>query len=347
MFFNLFGSNPDGQEQDEGGTVPGGQPYGANDLLARQPDDGVQSVFRTLPGQPEPHPDDPPSLDEYPYGRPPLTPEQSRRGYAKLFGVDPSALNADRLGLERPDAWQPLRSTEDTGHDGNYSMDTRFGYGGSEAGGDGSSFQARQTAYSGQASRQDDGGNASTASGQDAPAARQLADNAQYGAVDGGGGSESNSQTQGDGSKQPSSYSRKLTDKEKYYLRGAGYDDDLLDNITIHSGKSHPVLAFSRQSAVTPNANEIYMRAGVDKPDSTDLDDLEFLAHELHHAVQYQNGMTKWGYVFKGDSVTHDDNKYEKEAMARAAQAREAIKQLRLQEIRKEYGANPDGTFDN
>jgi len=155
-----------------------------------------------------------------------------------------------------------------------------------------------------------------------------------------GGGSETNTQNQGGNSQKPIPYSRKLTDLEKYYFRGAGYDDDLLDNLTIHSGKPNLLLV---KDAVTVNANEIYMRHGVDKPDS--INDLEFLAHELRHAQQYREGMTKADYMKAWAKHGYDNNPYEVDANNRAKEAFERIKALRIQEIRKEEGANPDGTY--
>ncbi|WP_217270629.1 hypothetical protein, partial [Fundidesulfovibrio magnetotacticus] len=40
-----------------------------------------------------PHPDDPGPLENYPFGRPPLTPEQTRRAYARQLGIDPSQID--------------------------------------------------------------------------------------------------------------------------------------------------------------------------------------------------------------------------------------------------------------
>ncbi|MFP5222692.1 MAG: DUF4157 domain-containing protein [Acidobacteriota bacterium] len=157
-----------------------------------------------------------------------------------------------------------------------------------------------------------------------------------------GGGSENNSQNQGGNSQKPSPYSRKLTDLEKYYFRGAGYNDDLLDNLTIHSGKPH-LLLLGGKDAVTTSANEIYMRHGVDKPDS--INDLKFLAHELGHAQQYLEGMTWKKYFDAWNEHGYENSPYEKDAEKRAEEAFEKIKALKIQEIRREAGANPDGTY--
>jgi len=156
------------------------------------------------------------------------------------------------------------------------------------------------------------------------------------------GGSGDNKLYQGGNSKESKPYSRKLTDLEKYYLRGAGFDDSLLDEINIHAGKPHVLLI---KDAVTPDASNIYMRNGVDKPDN--LSDLEFLAHELHHAQQFRDGMTKTDYVSAWTKHGYEDSPYEVEARDRAALVRDRIKALRLQEIRREAGANADGTFSN
>jgi len=55
-----------------------------------------------LPGADRP--DDPLPTEYYPMGRPPLTPEQTRRIYARQLGVDPSRIdpNGMRLMLDEP-----------------------------------------------------------------------------------------------------------------------------------------------------------------------------------------------------------------------------------------------------
>lgn len=120
--------------------------------------------------------------------------------------------------------------------------------------------------------------------------------------------------------------SRPLTDLEKYYLRGAGFDDELLDNMTLHFGKPG-FHSFAGKDGSTHDAQNIYIKHGV--YDHNNINDLEFLAHELHHANQYRNGMTWDGYA-------RDYKKYEKEANEQAAQTFERIKALRKQEIQRE-----------
>jgi len=47
------------------------------------------------------HPDDPPSLDAHPMGRPPLTQAQTQRGYARMLGVAPSMIDPVGMTLRR------------------------------------------------------------------------------------------------------------------------------------------------------------------------------------------------------------------------------------------------------
>lgn len=301
-------------------------------------------------------------MDAYPYGRPPLKPEQTKRAYARFFGLDPSTLNADDLQVPHPDAWKQPQGLESTGigQDGGFtgattgnqgqfspdSQDSRFG-----TFRDDGDFQAQKIKFGAQAPGQNSSGNDSTTNTPASPGNSQPANNTQNGnqtaatndASNGASGTGNTFKPPVDKDGNPLPYSRKLTDLEKYYLRGAGYPDDLLDNMTIEVGASHPFLR-KNLDAVTLGENKIFMRYNADKYGSTNIDDLTFLSHELAHAMQYRNGMTWRKYV--GGGLLHDTNEYEKDAVTKEKEARKALQVLRLEEIRKEYGANPDGTFD-
>lgn len=115
---------------------------------------------------------DPAPVDDSPYGRPPLTPEQTRNGYARMFGVDPSTLRSDRLEI-RDDAFggRPPLTAEQTREgyrqflEGRPSAPERVGSSGDENGFGGSGsqagFYAREIAQSNQGVEQNGGGQTS------------------------------------------------------------------------------------------------------------------------------------------------------------------------------------------
>ncbi|MFP5238592.1 MAG: hypothetical protein ACLGQW_02060 [Acidobacteriota bacterium] len=129
MFFNTLGQGlfgpfrPDtGQNQDQllsprGFDSPGPDPgifrYGQEET---DPDPGFSRFddghYNPDPGfhrtdidfvdsYPARNPDDPPPVDAYPMGRPPLTPEQTQRGYARMLGVAPSMIDPVGMTLRR------------------------------------------------------------------------------------------------------------------------------------------------------------------------------------------------------------------------------------------------------
>lgn len=132
MFFKPFGSTLFASSQDdadqsgqgiENGLFnnqwQGNQSLGANGLVHSSP--GTQDSTRMQGVQSGTEQGEPAPVYDSPYGRPPLTPEQTRNGYARMFGVDPSTLRTDRLEI-RDDAYggrPPLtaeQTREDTGN---------------------------------------------------------------------------------------------------------------------------------------------------------------------------------------------------------------------------------------
>lgn len=114
---------------------------------------------------------------------------------------------------------------------------------------------------------------------------------------------------------------RKLTDNERAALKAVGFNDDEIDQISLHIVKGHPLMP-KKMDGLTTDKDNIYFRDG--KYDPNTPDGLALLAHEVQHTQQYRNGMTYVGYL--GNSLLgYRNNKYEKEAYERQKEAQQIL----------------------
>ena len=117
--------------------------------------------------------------------------------------------------------------------------------------------------------------------------------------------------------------SRPLTEAEKQMLRArnsiAGTVD--LDQIRVHDNDTDTPFFMPNQVPGMTMENHIYLPTIRDEDgnpmryDFSNQRSKDLLAHEVQHVQQFQNGMTRAGYLWDAGTNGYDKSKYEEEAV--------------------------------